>query len=84
MVANNIYTQPPNRTLVQNAEIMKLTQSEITDIHKLDVEKAIEVLHECAERLGLVSEVMDEMGVELKNKIADEAPTYSPTPDNAH
>jgi hypothetical protein len=34
---------------------MKLTPTEIKAIHKLDAEKAIEVLHECAERLGLVS-----------------------------
>lgn len=40
---------------MQTAEIMKLTQTEITAIHKLDTEKAIELLHECAERLGLVS-----------------------------
>ena len=40
---------------MQNAETMKLTQAEITTIHKIDAEKAIGILHECAERLGLVS-----------------------------
>ena len=34
---------------------MKLTDKEISTIHHLDAEKCIEMLHECAERLGLVS-----------------------------
>jgi hypothetical protein len=34
---------------------MPLTSDQITDIHKLDAATALEVLHECAERLGLVS-----------------------------
>ena len=34
---------------------MKLTDNEKANIQKLDTEKCIEILHECAERLGLVT-----------------------------
>jgi hypothetical protein len=34
---------------------MPLTDKQIANINKLDADTAIEILHECAERLGLVS-----------------------------
>ena len=34
---------------------MKLTDKQKASINKMDTEMAIETLHECAERLGLVS-----------------------------
>jgi len=34
---------------------MKLTDKQIADIHKLDTNTVIEIIHECAERLGVVS-----------------------------
>ena len=40
---------------MQNANTMKLTDTEKTAIQKLDAEKCTDLLHECAERLGLVS-----------------------------
>lgn len=40
---------------MHRSEIMKLTQSEITAIDKCDAEKCIDILHECAERLGLMT-----------------------------
>lgn len=40
---------------MQNSNNMKLTDKERTAIQKLDTEKCIDLLHECAERLGLVS-----------------------------
>ena len=40
---------------MQNTYNMKLTDKEITAINKLDTQKCIEILHECAERLGLVT-----------------------------
>ena len=34
---------------------MALTEKQKTAIHKLDAQTALETMHECAERLGLVS-----------------------------
>lgn len=42
-------------TIVQKANMMKLTDKEKAEIHQLDTDRCIELLHECAERLGLVS-----------------------------
>lgn len=40
---------------MQKANIMKLTDKQIQNINKLDTDTALEILHECAERLGLVT-----------------------------
>lgn len=40
---------------MQNSNYMKLTDNERAIIQKMDVEKCTDLLHECAERLGLVS-----------------------------
>ena len=34
---------------------MKLTNKQIAGIHSLDTDTVIEIMHECAEKLGLVS-----------------------------
>ena len=34
---------------------MALTEKQIAAIHKLDAQTALETMHECAERLGLVT-----------------------------
>ena len=40
---------------MQNANNMPLTDKQIAAIHKLDAQTALDTMHECAERLGLVS-----------------------------
>lgn len=40
---------------MQNIKTMSLTTKEIEEINNLDAQKAIEVMHECVERLGLVT-----------------------------
>lgn len=40
---------------MQNFYNMALTDKQISAIHKLDAQTALETMHECAERLGLVS-----------------------------
>ena len=40
---------------MQNPYNMALTDKQITAIHKLDAQTVLETMHECAERLGLVT-----------------------------
>lgn len=40
---------------MQNNETMALTDKQIEAIHKLDAQTALDTMHECAERLGLVT-----------------------------
>lgn len=40
---------------MQSSKTMPLTDKQIAAIHKLDAETALQTMHECAERLGLVS-----------------------------
>ena len=40
---------------MQNTDKMALTDKQIKAIHQLDAQTALETMHECAERLGLVS-----------------------------
>ncbi len=40
---------------MQNTENMKLTDKQKASINQMDAEMATETLHECAERLGLVT-----------------------------
>ncbi len=49
------YVHSINSTFVQNSNYMPLTDKQITAIHKLDAQTAMQTMHECAERLGLVT-----------------------------
>ena len=40
---------------MQNSNNMPLTDKQINAIHKLDAQTALQTMHECAERLGLVT-----------------------------
>ena len=40
---------------MQNNENMALTDKQIAAIHKIDAQTALDTMHECAERLGLVT-----------------------------
>lgn len=62
---------------MQNNENMALTDKQIAAIHKLDAQTALETMHECAERLGLVT-------VEEYCKIVGEGKraTYQAAKDN--
>ncbi len=40
---------------MQNSKTMALTDKQITAINKLDAQTALQTMHECAERLGLVT-----------------------------
>lgn len=40
---------------MQSSKTMPLTDKQIAAIHKLDAQTALQTMHECAERLGLVT-----------------------------
>lgn len=60
---------------MQNINTMPLTDKQISAIHKLDAQTAMQTMHECAERLGLatVEEYCAIMGAKRRKTYQDAA-----------
>lgn len=58
---------------MQNAKTMPLTDKQIEAIHKLDAQTALDTMHECAERLGLVSVIEFETITGVKRRTTYQA-----------
>lgn len=58
---------------MQKSKTMALTDKQIKSIHNLDAQAALEVMHECAERLGLVSVIEFEAITGVKRRTTYQA-----------